>query len=321
MGNAKVEVQFKEQFVREVATKLGIERSYIEVTNVECGSIKVTFTVAGASGKKNVSQELKSLVEKGEIKVTVKGKTYKAKSIEVVQPTTTQVPTTKAPKNEIAFILYITFGSLMAVIFILGIVFLIVRCRKDRREGSFLLSPSANYELSRFQGIPGGRKYSKVIHYGEPVEHDAAAADPNAPDEFQAQTDSYPYHQGSSLDRVKPIAAANSDEKFNVAAMGLPEWKDLPKLHKSQVTRVVDTMQDLPQSSGSVGSRNQLLGDDSESSTEDTKLGNGTSGADSTPTNDNSHVSSFDDGTSNPVAEVNSKHAFDNPGLANDDSM
>jgi len=302
VGNAEAEQRFKEECAKAFAAGLGISKSSIAVDEVECGSIIVTFTVIGASVQANVSDELQELVQRGQISVTVNNKTYTANNVEVVPPTTqgTQAPTTEASKNEVAFILYITFGALMGLIFIVGIIVLILRCRKDRREGGFFLNPETNYELRRFHGIPRANDYSKVNYYGDPVELDATAADPDAPDEFQAQPGVNPYTQGSSLDRVKPIAAASSDEKFNVGAMGLPEWKNLPKLSKSDVTIADDPKQGIPKSSGSVSSRQHLLDDDS------------------LPTYDNPIVT-FGNGTSGLEKKENSEYAYDNPVITVDE--
>ena len=270
-NNVNAKESFRNLVVTEVAKDLGVDKSFIHVSDVQCGSILVTVTVIGTSGKANVSQELKNLVKNGNITVKFQGKTYTAKKIEQIQPSTTQPPTTKPSKNNIPFILYITFGALMALIFIVGIIVLVVRCRKDRRQGGFFLTADTNYELRRFQGIPRARNYSRVNYYGDPVELDATAADPDATsDEFQAQPD--PYNKGSSLDRVKPVAAASGEEKFNVGTAGLPEWKTLPKLSKSQVARAVSPKKDLQPSSGSVGSRNELLAHEGETPQEDSKL-------------------------------------------------
>lgn len=298
---------FKEEFENQVAQRLGIGKSNVEVSNIKCGSILVTFTVTGVSEMAVISQTLEELVKSGNMKVTVNGTTYPATRIVILSLTTpaTQVPTTKAGKNEVAFILYITFGALMAVIFIVGVIVLILRCRRDRREGSFFLDYEATYELRRFHDVPRARNYSKVNFYGNPVELDATAPDPDSPEEFQAQAGDDPYNRGTSLDRVKPIAAASNDAKFNVTAMGLPEWKDLPKLAKSEVTVVGDRKQGISKSAGSIGSRKHLLD-------------NEILPADSEHAYDNPIIT-FGDGTSGPKGEEDLEpHAYDNPVMVED---
>ena len=325
-NDVKAKERFRNLVVIEVAKDLGVDKSFIHVSDVQCGSILVTVTVIGTSGKANVSEELKNLVKNGNITVKFNGKTYTAKKIEQVQPSTTQPPTTKPSKNNIPFILYITFGALMALIFIVGIIVLVVRCRKDRRQGGFFLTADTNYELRRFQGIPRARNYSRVDYYGDPVELDATAADPDATsDEFQAQPD--PYNKGSSLDRVKPVAAASGEEKFNVGTAGLPEWKNLPKLSKSHVARAVSPKKGLQPSSGSVGSRNELLAHEGETPQEDSKLSYDNPGVDmedgsssgKMDAEDKRGVSSFGDSTSGQENETQSlEKGQDNHGLTDD---
>ena len=325
-NDLKAKERFRNLVVIEVAKDLGVDKSFIHISDVQCGSILVTVTVIGTSGKANVSEELKNLVKNGNITVKFNGKTYTAKKIEQVQPSTTQPPTTKPSKNNIPFILYITFGALMALIFIVGIIVLVVRCRKDRRQGGFFLTADTNYELRRFQGIPRARNYSRVDYYGDPVELDATAADPDATsDEFQAQPD--PYNKGSSLDRVKPVAAASGEEKFNVGTAGLPEWKNLPKLSKSHVARPVSPKKGLQPSSGSVGSRNELLAHEGETPQEDSKLSYDNPGVDmedgsssgKMDAEDKRGVSSFGDSTSGQENETQSlEKGQDNHGLTED---
>jgi len=266
VGNKVMEKKFEQEFVREVAKKVGIQQKVIAVNDITCGSIRVTFTISGTSGKANVSQVLKKLVDNRNISVTVDNKTFRATKLEVVQPTTTATPapTTEGKKSEIAFILYITFGGLMALIFIVGFIVLVARCRRDRREGNFFLPRDANYELRRFQGIPrAGSQYSRVNYYGEPVEQDAAVLDPDADDEFQ------PHDVASTGGSAAASNGSDAkEEKFNVGAMGMPEWKNLPKLSVKEVT-VAEPSEDIPKSSGSVGSRQLLL--DNESPKEDSR--------------------------------------------------
>jgi len=270
VGNVDRENKFEQEFVSEVAGKLDIPEKAIAVTDIACGSIRVTFTlITGTSGKANVSHVLKKLVDNGNISVTVENKTYRASNLEVVRPTTpsTLAPTTEGKKNEIAFILYITFGALMACIFIVGFVVLVVRCRRDRQEGSFHLNSHTSYELGRFHGIPrANTSYDRVDFYGEPVEMDAAVANPEVDDEFQAEGGVYPYDVSPTGGRA---AASNcsvvKEEKFNVDAMGMPEWKNLPKLSAKEIT-VAESSEDIPKSSGSVGSRHLLMDDEPKDS-------------------------------------------------------
>ena len=120
VSNKETKMKFQQELVRVVGERLGIPENAVVFKDIACGSIRVTFTIRGTSGKANVSQVLKKLVDNGNISVTVDGKTFRASKLEVVRPTTpsTLAPTTEGKKSEIAFILYITFGALMAFILI-----------------------------------------------------------------------------------------------------------------------------------------------------------------------------------------------------------
>ena len=309
LDNPGKKQEFEKQFIREVAIKLLIDQSYVSVDSIECGSIVVIFTVAGASGKPNVSHVLKELVNRGNFTVKVGDQTFTAYKAELLLPTSTssQAPTTKAPRNRITLILYITFGGVMGLIFIAGIIVIVVRYRRDRHEGSFFLSHGSNYELRRFQGIPRASNYSKMNYYGDPVELDATAADPNAPDEFQAQEGGYPNNQSWSLDRGQAIATSNNDDNFNVDTMGLPEWKNLPKLSKSEVAVAGEPKQDILKTSGSIGSRQHLLdGDNSQK--------------DGQRAYDNPTIT-FSSGAYGFDEEEDSYHAHDNPAVTVEDAL
>ncbi|RMX41545.1 hypothetical protein pdam_00013072 [Pocillopora damicornis] len=269
-SNKDRENDFREVVQMEVSSKLRIPRSAIVMGNVACGSIRVPMTIHQSGGLKNVVQVLKKIVDSGNFSVTLGEKKFRASKLEVVRPTSpvTQAPTTEAKSNKIAFYLYIGFGTLMAVVFFVGICVLIFRCRKDRREGSFFLTNDTHYELRRFHGIPRASSYSRVNYYGEPVEVDATAADPNADDEFKVGA--YSFNRSPARGRGKLTGTTNGDahqqDKFNVGALGMPEW-NLPRLSDNQMT-VAESKEDVPRSAGSVGSR-QLLIDSQESSLAD----------------------------------------------------
>lgn len=297
------EEQFKVAFKDEVSKKLKIEKSFITVNDITCGSILVTFTVTTATKDTTVAESLDRVIKSGGLTVSALGKNFKATSFQVGHPTTAGIPvtTTKTPtENNTKLILYITFSVVIGVIFIVGIVGLIVRYRRDQQRGGFFLTnASTNYELRRFHGVPRSKNYSKVNYYGEPVELDATAADPNAPDEFQAQQSDFQYDQGSSLDRVKPIAESN-DDKFNVGTMGLPEWKNLPRLSKAEVAVTDDSKSGTASMSMDEG-KTQLLHDESSS------LGN--------------PIVTFGDGAAGLEKKDGLAFAYDNPAVTEEDGL
>ena len=302
VGDKIAKEEFKAAFEEEVSIKLNIEKSFIRVNSITCGSILVTFTATTATGgNTTVAESLALVIKSGNITVTALGKDFKAVNVQVVQPTTAEIPvtTTKTPtKNKTKLILYITLSVVIGVILIAGIVGLIVRYRNDQQSGGFFLTnESTNYELRRFHGLPRSKNYSKVNYYGEPVELDATATDPNTPDEFQAQQSDFQYNQGSSLDRVKPIAASNNDDKFNVGTMGLPEWKNLPRLSKAEVAVTDDSKNETSMSMDE--GKTQLLRDES------TSLAN--------------PIVTFGDVASGLEKKEGLVHAYDNPAVAEED--
>ncbi|XP_067040548.1 uncharacterized protein [Acropora muricata] len=303
VGDKNKEEQFKVAFKDEVSKKLNIKKSFITVNDITCGSILVTFTATTATEVTSVADALNRVIKSDGLIVSAVGKNFKATSFQVVHPTTAGIPatTTKTPtENNTKLILYITFSVVIGVIFIVGIVGLIVRYRRDQQRGGFFLTnASTNYELRRFHGVPRSKNYSKVNYYGEPVELDATAADPNAPDEFQAQQSDFQYDQGSSLDRVKPIAESN-DDKFNVGTMGLPEWKNLPRLSKAEVAVTDDSKSGTASMSMDEG-KTQLLHNESPS------LGN--------------PIVTFGDGAAGLEKKDGLAFAYDNPAVTEEDGL
>ena len=303
VGDESARNEFAAAFEGEISRELKIKRSFIKVNDITCGSILVTFTVTTATGKASVAKSLEPVIKSGNITVSVRGKDFTATNVQVGYPTTAEIPvtTTKTPtENNTKLILYITFSVVIGVIFIVGIVGLIVRYRRDQQRGGFFLTnTSTNYELRRFHGVPRSKNYSKVNYYGEPVELDATAADPNAPDEFQAQQSDFQYDQGSSLDRVKPIAESN-DDKFNVGTMGLPEWKNLPRLSKAEVAVTDDSKSGTASMSMDEG-KTQLLHNESPS------LGN--------------PIVTFGDGASGLEKKDGLAYAYDNPAVTEEDGL
>lgn len=303
VGNKSNKEQFEVAFKDEVSKKLKIGKAFITVNDITCGSILVTFTATTATKDTTVAESLDRVIKSGGLTVTALGKNFKATSFQVGHPTTAGIPvtTTKTPtENNTKLILYITFSVVIGVIFIVGIVGLIVRYRRDQQRGGFFLTnASTNYELRRFHGVPRSKNYSKVNYYGEPVELDATAADPNAPDEFQAQQSDFQYDQGSSLDRVKPIAESN-DDKFNVGTMGLPEWKNLPRLSKAEVAVTDDSKSGTASMSMDEG-KTQLLHDESPS------LGN--------------PIVTFGDGAAGLEKKDGLAFAYDNPAVTEEDGL
>ena len=159
VGNTIEEKEFAAAFEEEVSRKLNIEKFFIRVNSITCGSILVTFTATTITGwNTTVAESLALVIKSGNITVRALGKNFTAVNVQVVQPTTAEIPvtTTKTPtKNNTKLILYITFSVVIGVILIVGIVGLIVRYRSDRQKGGLShTNELTNYELKRFHGVP-----------------------------------------------------------------------------------------------------------------------------------------------------------------------
>ena len=129
VGDKIAKEEFKAAFEEEVSRKLDIEKYFIRVNSMSCGSILVTFTATTATGNTTVAESLALVIKSGNITVGALGKNFKAVNVQVVQPTTAEIPvtTTKTPtKNNTKLILYITLSVVIGVTLIVGIVVLIV---------------------------------------------------------------------------------------------------------------------------------------------------------------------------------------------------
>ena len=92
VNNKETKMKFQQELVLVVVKKLGIPKNAVVVNDIACGSIRVTFTISGTSGKANVSQVLKKLVDNGNISVTVDGKTFTASKLDVCTANLTIYP-------------------------------------------------------------------------------------------------------------------------------------------------------------------------------------------------------------------------------------
>ena len=256
---------FKETFIETVVHKLNLREGSIVVNSIVCGTVRVTFT---AMGKRqiNVTKEMNKFIDEGTFSFIYGNKTYTGFALEVVHPTSpfSPAPTTVAPKkSRLALILYVTFGSLIGLVFIIAVIVFIVWYRRSKRAGRFLL-PNVHYELDGFEGIPRAANY-----YGEPVIIDATEGSPEQQDEFErARPGMHPYNEHLSMLPVKrssepgkQVGAPTDDapnDKLDLTPVGMPEW-NLPKLSQSDMAVTGDAEQNLVKSSDSVGSRKLLL--------------------------------------------------------------
>lgn len=101
------------------------------------------------SGKVNVLQVLKILVDNENISVIVDGKVFIVNKLEVVWLIILFILVfiREGKKSEIGFIFYIMFGVFRVFIFIVGFIVLVVRCCWDWCESSFFYFSDVYYEF------------------------------------------------------------------------------------------------------------------------------------------------------------------------------
>ena len=312
------EKDFIYEFKSQVSDSLGIEQNKINVEDIICGSVVVTFTVE--DGKRtNITKQLEKLVEEENLEVNYKGNSFAAKSVEVVEPgKPTKRPQVKT-ENKLAFILYVTFGALMGVIFLFGVLVLVVRCHRDRVVRGFTLNPEADLELRGFTAIPRA-SYYQVDYYGGPQEIDASRGDADV-DEFEGDTvpitriNGPPRADTNGKANKRNTSVVSRDDAVNEAeknqdefAMGhLPKW-DLPKLGKNEVA--VSPKENNMTVGTTFGSKENLVNGDDKESTEDA------SHSYVNPALNISEIETSPPDEARQVTASDTLHAYDNPVLS-----
>ena len=312
------EKDFIYEFKSQVSYSLGIEQNKINVEDIICGSVVVTFTVE--DGKRtNITKQLEKLVEEENLEVNYKGNSFAAKSVEVVEPgKPTKQPQVKT-ENKLAFILYVTFGALMGVIFLFGVLVLVVRCHRDRVVRGFTLNPEADLELRGFTAIPRA-SYYQVDYYGGPQEIDASRGDADV-DEFEGDTvpitriNGPPRADTNGKANKRNTSVVSRDDAVNEAeknqdefAMGhLPKW-DLPKLGKNEVA--VSPKENNMTVGTTFGSKENLVNGDDKENTEDA------SHSYVNPALNISEIETSPPDEARQVTASDTLHAYDNPVLS-----
>ncbi|XP_031559886.1 mental retardation GTPase activating protein homolog 2-like isoform X2 [Actinia tenebrosa] len=224
-------IKFKKKFKNVIAGIINIPVRDIHIEELKCGSIKVTFVVKNATNI-NATKILEKAASDGKIVVPFDGKNYTSSGLVVIPvPTSSPPKTTPTPSKKFALYLYIAFGSVMGLVFLIGLIVLIVRCRRDRTSGTFILGNDTDVELKRFRGIPRA-SYYRVEMYGEPVEVDAAR--PGVCDD-EYDGDIVPYAQTTFNSNSAGHSSSNNNPNKDEFTMGnLPEW-NVPKLKTSDI--------------------------------------------------------------------------------------
>ena len=152
---------FKKAVRMSITNILNIEESKITISDVKCGSIIVDLKIENVNNQ-NITKTLTDAVKKKQLKIN-----YKCSQLPV-----TSVKTIKSKDDgdddddNTTLIIYIVFGSILGLTFLIGIIALIVRCRRERSTGMFHLPSEENLELSGFtaqnKGYHGGNFYGEL---------------------------------------------------------------------------------------------------------------------------------------------------------------
>ena len=192
---------------------LGISTSRITISSVTCGSIIVYMTIENVNNE-NIFQKLHDAVEKNQLNVTYNGTQLAVISVK-------QISSKEPDDNDnTALIIYIVFGSVLGLAFLIGMIVLVVRCRHERSTGMFHIPSEENLELSGFSGT--NKSYRGGNFYGElqPSTNDGVSG-------------------GGVVNKPDSMATDFTGDTENGGSFGagyLPAWKNLPTMDMSEVS-------------------------------------------------------------------------------------
>ena len=138
-----------------------------------------------------------------------------------ISPATTilEIPPSNSEDDEnTALIIYIVFGAVLGLAFLIGITALIVRCRHARSTGMFHLPSEENLELSGFSDR--NKSYRSGNFYGELQPESSEHRISGIPNESELMTND---------------VADNTDNGGTFGGGYLPAWKNLPTVDMSEV--------------------------------------------------------------------------------------
>ena len=223
---------FKDAVRSACSIVLNISIAHIKITDIRCGSIIADVRIENVKNE-NVTQKLADAVDKNQLNITHNGTQLAVTSVKKLTSEPTSEPTTSEPTGKsdssdnddnTALILYIVFGSVLGLAFLIGIIALVVRCRRERSTGMFHLPSEENLELSGFSGQ--NKSHQRGNFYGEfelePSEHRVSGI----PNESVPATNDLDGDTGNG-------------GSFGVSY--LPAWKNLPTMDMSEVSRGDDT--------------------------------------------------------------------------------
>ena len=211
---------FKKAVRVSISNVLNIEESKITISNVKCGSIIVDMKIENVNNQ-NITKTLTEAVDKKQLKINYNGSQLPVTSVKTIK----SKDDGQKDDDNTALIIYIVFGSILGLAFLIGIIALIVRCRRERSTGMFHLPSEENLELSGFtaqnKGYHGGNFYGEL-----------------QPESGDSRINGFPNEADPISNNV--VEDTENDKSFGSTGY-LPSWKNLPDIDASQVSHEGDT--------------------------------------------------------------------------------
>jgi hypothetical protein len=209
---------FKDAVRLACSKVLDIPVSRIKISNVTCGSIIVDMKIENVKNE-NIIQKLVNAVNNKTLNISYDGRELPVTSVKEI--TGDDDDDDSDDDDNTALIIYIVFGSVLGLAFLIGIIVLVVYCRRERSTGMFHLPSEENLELSGFsshnKSYQGGNFYGDVLP--------------------QSTTDGF---SGGITNKSDPTTNDFSEDADNGGSFGagyLPAWKNLPTMDMSEVSR------------------------------------------------------------------------------------
>ena len=218
---------FKDAVRLSCSKVLNISASKIKITAVQCGSILVDMEIQNENNE-NITRKLEDAVNNNQLHISYNGTQLAVTSVKEL----TTKPTSKNDDDDdnTASIIYIVFGSVLGLAFLIALVILIVRCRRERSTGMFHLPSEENLELSGFSVQNKSYQGQGGNFYGELQPESSEHRLSGIPDES---------------DPAPNDLAGGAEDGGGFGGAYLPAWKNLPTMDMSEVNRNDDTNDNL----------------------------------------------------------------------------
>ena len=227
---------FKDAVRLSCSKVLNISASKIKITAVKCGSILVDMEIQNENNE-NITRKLEDAVNNNQLNISYNGTQLAVTSVKEL----TTKPTSKNDDDgddNTALIIYIVFGSVLGLAFLIALVILIARCRRERSTGMFHLPSEENLELSGFSVQNKSYQGQGGNFYGELQPESSEHRLSGIPDES---------------DPAPNDLAGGAEDGGGFGGAYLPAWKNLPTMDMSEVNRNDDTNANLLLTYGKTG--------------------------------------------------------------------